>query len=92
MRSKEYHLVKQGLCELEAKKKKKFKIKIAYIVEVGSINTSNPYLLPLSNSFDFDFSFLILPDIISNNTLVFFFIKYSKFSFSFYIVSLYPFY
>ena len=48
--------------------KKKFKIEIAYIVEIKSINTLNPYLLPLSSSFDFDLSFLILPDIISNNT------------------------
>ena len=51
-------------------KKKEFKVEIAYIVEVGSSNTPNPYLLPLSGSFNFDFSFLILPDIISNNTLV----------------------
>ena len=60
------------MCELKAKEKKKFKIEIAYIVKVGSINTFNFYLLPLSNSFDFNFSFLILPDVISNNILVFF--------------------
>ena len=63
---------------------------MAYIVEVKSINTPNPYLLSLFNSFNFNLSFLILPDVISNNIPVFFFIKYFKFSFSFYIVSLYP--
>ena len=45
-------------------------MEIAYIVKVGSVNAPNPYLLPLSDSFDFDFSFLILPDIISDNTPV----------------------
>ena len=49
-------------------KKKEFKIEIAYIAKVESINTPNPHLLPLSSSFNFDFSFSILPDIISNNT------------------------
>ena len=43
-------------------------MEIAYIVEVEFINTPNPHLLPLSGFFDFNFSFLILPDIISNNT------------------------
>ena len=42
-------------------------MEIAYIVKVGFINTPNPYLLPLSSFFNFDFSFLILPNIISNN-------------------------
>ena len=65
---------------------------MAYIVKVKSINTPNPYLLPLFGSFNFNFSFLILPDIISNNIFILFFIKYSKFSSSFYIVFLYPFY
>ena len=65
-------------------------MEITYTAKVGFFNTPNPYLLPLSGSFDFDFSFLILPDIISDNTLVLFFITYSKFSFSSYIVSLYP--
>ena len=76
--------------ELEVDKKKKSKMEIAYIVKVGSINTPNPYLLPLSDFFGFDFSFSILPDIISDNTPIPFFIEYFKFSFSFYIVSLYP--
>ena len=48
-------------------KKKKFKMKIAYIAEVKSVNISNPYLLPLSGSFNFDLFFLILPDVISDN-------------------------
>jgi hypothetical protein len=60
------------LRELEADKKKKFKVEMAYIVKVGSVDTFNPYLLPLSGSFDFDLSFLILPDVISDNTPVFF--------------------
>jgi hypothetical protein len=65
--SKKYHLIKQGLCKLKADKKKKSKIEMAYIVEVGSINTPNPYLLPLFGFFNFDLSFLILPNIISDN-------------------------
>ena len=60
--------------KLKADKKKKFKVKMAYIVEVESVNALNFYLLPLSSSFNFDFSFLILPDVISNNTPVLFFI------------------
>ena len=58
--------------KLKINKKKKFKVEMAYIAVVGFINISNPYLLPLSGSFDFDFSFLILPNIISNNTLILF--------------------
>ena len=42
-------------------------MEIAYIVEVGFINTPNPHLLPLSGFFASDFSFLILPDVISDN-------------------------
>ena len=55
------------MCKLKAKKKKKSKIKITYMAKVESINTFNPYLLPLANSFDFNLSFLILPDVISDN-------------------------
>ena len=55
------------MCELKAKEKKEFKVEMAHTVEVGSINTPNFYLLPLSGSFDFDFSFLILPNVISDN-------------------------
>ena len=56
------------MCELEADKKKESKVEIAYIVGVKSIGTLNSYLLPLSSSFNFDFSFSILPNVISNNT------------------------
>ena len=42
-------------------------MEITYIVKVESVDTPNPYLLPLSGSFDFDLSFLILPDVISDN-------------------------
>jgi hypothetical protein len=45
-------------------------VEMAYIAKVGFINTFNPHLLPLSGSFDFDFSFLILPDVISDNTFI----------------------
>ena len=58
------------MCKLKAKEKKESKVKIAYIVEVESINTSNPYLLPLADSFNFNLFFLMLPDVISNNTPV----------------------
>ena len=53
--------------KLKADKKKKSKVEIAYIVKVESINTPNLYLLPLVNSFNFNLSFLILLDIISDN-------------------------
>ena len=39
-------------------------------LEAKSLATKVAYLLPLANSFDFNFSFLILPDVISNNTAV----------------------
>ena len=73
MCSKEYYFMEQGLRKLKVNKKKEFKVEMAYIVEVKSINTSNSYLLPLSSSFNFNFSFLILPDVISDNTPVFFY-------------------
>ena len=47
-----------------------FKVEIAYTVGVESINTFNFYLLPLSSSFNFNFSFLILPDVISDNIFI----------------------
>ena len=53
--------------KLKVDKKKEFKVKITYIVVVGSFNAPNPYLLPLFSSFNFDFFFLILPNIISDN-------------------------
>ena len=58
--------------KLKANKKKKSKVEIAYIVGVESINTPNPYLLLLSGSFNFDLSFSILPNIISDNIPVLF--------------------
>ena len=58
--------------KLKAKEKKEFKVEITYIVKVGFINTPNPYLLPLSGSFNFNLSFLILPDVIYNNIPVLF--------------------
>ena len=67
MRFEKYYLVKQGLHKLEAKGKKKSKVKTVYIAEVESFNTPSPYLLPLTDPFTFSFSFLILPDVISNN-------------------------
>ena len=48
--------------------KKESAAEIIYIAAVGFFNTPNPYLLSLADSFNFNFSFLILPDIISNNT------------------------
>ena len=63
------------MCELKANKKKGSKlaeVKTAYIVEVGSFNASNPYLLPLSNSFNFNFFFSILPNVISDNIPILF--------------------
>ena len=59
--------MEQGLCKLKVNKKKKSKVEIAYIVKVEFINTPNPYLLPLSGSFNFNLFFLILPNVISNN-------------------------
>ena len=58
--------------KLKADKKKGFKVEIVYIIVVGFFDAPNPYLLPLSNSFNFDFSFSILPDVISDNIPVFF--------------------
>ena len=55
--------------KLKVKEKKKFKIEIAYIAGVKFINTSNPYLLPLFGSLNFNFSFSMLPNVIFNNTL-----------------------
>ena len=53
--------------KLKVNKKKESKVEMAYIVEVESVNIFNPYLLPLSSSFNFDLSFLILPNVISDN-------------------------
>ena len=67
MRSKEYYLVKQSLRKLKAKEKKKSIVETVYTAKVKSFNTPDPRLLPLADSFNFNLSFLILPDIISNN-------------------------
>ena len=56
--------------KLKAKEKKKSEVKIAYIVEVESVNTPDFCLLPLFSFFNFNFPFSILPDIISDNTPV----------------------
>ena len=56
------------MCKFKANKKEEFKVEIAYIVEVGFSNAPNPYLLPLANFFISNFSFLILPNILFNNT------------------------
>ena len=56
--------------KLKVNKKKESKVEIAYIAEVESVNIPNPYLLPLSGSFNFDLSFLILPNVISDNILM----------------------
>ena len=53
--------------KLKADKKKKSKVEIVYMAEVGSSNTPNPYLSPSADFFAFNFSFSILPDIISDN-------------------------
>ena len=64
--------MEQGLREFKIDKKKKFKVKMAYIIVVGSINTPNPYLLPLSGFFNFDLFFSMLPDVISDNIPILF--------------------
>ena len=56
--------------KLKADKKKESAVEIIYIAVVGFFNTPNLYLLPLADSFNFNFSFSILPNIISDNTPV----------------------
>ena len=59
--------------KFKAKEKKAFslfKVEIAYIAEIVSSNAQGPYLLPLTDFFNFNFSFSMLPDIISDNTPV----------------------
>ena len=45
-------------------------MEITYIAKVGFSNTPNPYLLPLADFFASNFSFLILSDVLSDNTPV----------------------
>ena len=66
------------------------KIKEKNSLEVKSLVPLMAYLLPLANFFTFNFSFSTLPDIISDNTPIFFFIKCFRFLFGFYIIFLYP--
>ena len=56
--------------KLKVNKKKKSKVEIAYIAKVKSIDTFKSHLLPLSGFFNFNLSFLILPDVISDNISV----------------------
>ena len=70
MRSKEYRLIEQGLRKLKANKKEKFKVEITYIAKVGFFDAPNPYSSPLADFFASNFSFLILPNVLSNNTPV----------------------
>ena len=56
--------------KFKANKKKKFIAEIIYIVVVGFFNTPNLYLLPLTNSFNFNLFFLILLNVISNNIFI----------------------
>ena len=60
------------MCELKTNKKEEFEVEITYIVKVGFFNIFNPCLLPLADFFASDFSFLILPDVLSDNIPVFF--------------------
>ena len=53
--------------KFKAKEKKEFKVEITYIIEVESVNTPNPHLLLLTDSLNFNLSFLILPNVISDN-------------------------
>ena len=56
--------------KLKAKERKdsnQAKVEIICIAKVESSNIPNPHLLPLVNSFNFNLSFLILLDIISDN-------------------------
>ena len=50
--------------------KKKSKVEITYIAEVRFFNTPNPHSSPLADFFAFNFSFSILPNILSDNTPV----------------------
>ena len=56
------------MCKLKVNKKKEFIVETVYTAEVKSFNTPNPHSLSLTDSFNFNLSFLILPDVISNNT------------------------
>ena len=55
------------MCKLKINKKKKSTAEIVYIAVVGSFNAPNFYLLPLADFFVSNFSFSILPNILSDN-------------------------
>ena len=55
------------MCKLKAKEKKKSKIEIAYTAAVEFINTPNLCLSLSFSSFNFNLSFLILSNVISDN-------------------------
>ena len=59
--------------KLKVDKRKESTVETIYIAAVESSNTSNFYLLPLADSFNFNLSFLILPDVISNNIPILFY-------------------
>ena len=65
LRSKKHLLCEQGIQELKATK-----IKEKNSLKVELLTTQVVYLLPLANSFNFNPSFLILPDVIFNNTSI----------------------
>ena len=55
------------------RKRKKYslaEVEITYTAGVGSFNIPSPCLSPLANPFAFDFSFSILPDVISDNIFI----------------------
>ena len=58
--------------KLKVNKKEECKVEITYIAGVEFFNTFNPHLLLLADFFTSNFSFLILPDILSNNIPVLF--------------------
>ena len=58
--------------ELKAKEKKEFIVETVHTAVVKSFNISNPHSLPLADFFNFNLSFSILPDVISDNIPVLF--------------------
>ena len=73
---------KQGIQEFKATKVKE---KNSLKAKLLTVLIAHP--LPLADFFVFNLSFLTLPDVISDNIPVFFFIEYFKFSSGFYVVS-----
>jgi hypothetical protein len=59
--------MEQGLHKLKAEKQKK-----SNTIEVKSSAVLIAHQLPLANSFVFNLSFLILPDLLNSNTPIFF--------------------